>query len=49
MKEKIQSLIGFPIDEKSYKVDLELQDRYTAYSSESASGLYFKVHLNGAF
>jgi hypothetical protein len=34
MKEKIQSLIGFPIDEKSYKVDLELQDRYTAYSSE---------------
>lgn len=34
MKEKIQSLIGFPIDEKSYKVDLELQDRYTAYSAE---------------
>lgn len=34
MKEKMKSLIGFPLDEKAYKVDLELQDRYTAYSSE---------------
>ncbi|MDD5581020.1 MAG: hypothetical protein PHY16_17330 [Methylobacter sp.] len=34
MKAKSQSLIGFPVDEKVYKVDLELQDRYTAYSAE---------------
>jgi len=34
MKQKTPSLIGFPIDDKSYKVALELQDRYTAYSSE---------------
>ncbi len=30
MKEKMKSLIGFPVEEKAYKVDLELQDRYTA-------------------
>ena len=34
MKTKVNSLIGFAIDEKAYKVDLELQDRYTAYSAE---------------
>ncbi len=34
MKEKMKSLIGFPVAENAYKVDLELQDRYTAYSSE---------------
>jgi hypothetical protein len=34
MKVESQSLIGFPVDEKAYKVDLELQDRYTAYSAE---------------
>src|SRR6266700_5884023 len=34
MNEKAQSLIGFGIDEKVYKVDLELQDRYTAYSAD---------------
>lgn len=34
MKEKLKSLIGFPVEEKAYKVDLELQDRYTTYSSE---------------
>jgi hypothetical protein len=34
MKPKSQSLIGLAIDENAYKVDLELQDRYTAYSAE---------------
>ena len=34
MKTKAHSLIGFGIEEKAYKVDLELQDRYTAYSAE---------------
>ena len=34
MKTKPQSLIGCPVDEKVYRVDLELQDRYTAYSAE---------------
>jgi hypothetical protein len=29
-----QALIGLPVDERSYRVDLELQDRYTAYSAE---------------
>jgi hypothetical protein len=34
MKTRVQSLIGYGIDEKTYKVDLEPQDRYTAYSAE---------------
>jgi hypothetical protein len=34
MKTKPRSLIGCPVDEKAYQVDLELQDRYTAYSAE---------------
>jgi hypothetical protein len=34
MKTRVQSLIGYGIDEKAYKADLELQDRYTAYSAE---------------
>ena len=34
MNKRPQSLIGCPVDEKFYKVDLELQDRYTAYSAE---------------
>ena len=34
MKEKPPSLVGCPVDEKAYKVDLKLQDRYTAYSGE---------------
>jgi hypothetical protein len=35
MKAKSQSLIGCPVDDKAYRVDLELQDRYTAYSAET--------------
>lgn len=31
---KLPSLIGCEVDEKRYKIDLELQDRYTAYSAE---------------
>jgi len=34
MKAKSRSLIGCPVNEEAYKVDLELQDRYTAYSAE---------------
>lgn len=34
MTNRTQSLIGLPVDEQAYRVDLELQDRYTAYSAE---------------
>ena len=34
MKGKMKSLIGFPVEEKACKVDLELHGRHTAYSSE---------------
>lgn len=34
MGKKTPSLIGLPIDERAYHVDLELQDRYCAYSAE---------------
>jgi len=34
MPRKHPSLIGLPLDENAYRVDLELQDRYSAYSAE---------------
>ncbi len=34
MANRARSLIGVPVDAQAYRVDLELQDRYTAYSAE---------------
>ncbi len=34
MSSRAPSLIGLPAEEAAYKVDLALQDRYTAYSAE---------------